>query len=59
MTYTEMLGRRSEILRRHIGDLILKNNQYGLSEQENKFFHDMVKEFHKSKYELFANRKPL
>lgn len=59
MTYTEMLGRRSEILKRHIGNLILKDNQNGLNEQENHFFKDMVKEFHRNKYELHSNRKSL
>ncbi|MCZ8522219.1 MULTISPECIES: hypothetical protein [Paenibacillus] len=57
LTYTELLGRRSEILKRHIGSLINKDNQYGLSEQENHRFKDMVKELHRNRYELNASRK--
>lgn len=57
VNHTEMLGRRSEILRRIIGNLIIKDNQFGLSEQENNCFKDMVKKFHRSKYELHASRK--
>ncbi|MDQ0902724.1 hypothetical protein QFZ80_006552 [Paenibacillus sp. V4I7] len=33
--YTEKLGRRSEILKCIIGNLIIKDKQFGLSEQEN------------------------
>ncbi|PZE19327.1 hypothetical protein [Paenibacillus xerothermodurans] len=57
MNYTEMLGRRSEILQRHIGNLINKENQFGLTKQENNFFQAMVKEYHRNKYELQASRK--
>jgi hypothetical protein len=52
-----MLGRRSEILKRIIGNLIIKDNQFGLSEQENNCYKDMVKKFHRSNYELHASRK--
>ncbi|WP_426450712.1 hypothetical protein ACP26L_01485 [Paenibacillus sp. S-38] len=57
MTYTELLERRSEILKRHLGSLIHKDNQYGLSEQENCVYKDMVKELYRNKLELNASRK--
>lgn len=57
MNHEELLGRRSEILKRHIGNLVNKSNQHGLSEQETIFLKDMVKEFHRNKYELNASRK--
>ncbi|MDF2958375.1 MAG: hypothetical protein K0S39_110 [Paenibacillus sp.] len=57
MTYSEMLGRRSEILKRHIGSLISKDNQQGLTDYEHNFLKDMVKEFHRNKYELNSSGK--
>jgi len=59
LTYTEMLERRSEILKRHIGSLIHKNNHCGLSGQENHFLKDMIKEFHRNQHELNSSRKHL
>ncbi|NOU93736.1 hypothetical protein GC093_10950 [Paenibacillus sp. LMG 31456] len=57
LTYTQLLGRRSEILKRHMGNMIHKDNQYGLSEQESIFFKGMVKEFHRTKYELNSSKR--
>jgi hypothetical protein len=57
LTYMEMLGRRSEILKRNIGNLVVKNNQYGLSAQENNFFKDTIKQFHQNEHELNSSRK--
>jgi hypothetical protein len=59
LTYKEMLGRRSEILKRNIGSLIIKENQQGLSQQENNFFRSMIKELHQNEYELNACRSKL
>ncbi|AFC27196.1 hypothetical protein [Paenibacillus mucilaginosus] len=57
MTYTELLERRSEILKRHLGSLILKDNQYGLNERESCMFRDLVKELHRNKYEWNESMK--
>ncbi|MBP1990656.1 hypothetical protein [Paenibacillus eucommiae] len=57
MTYVKLLGRRSEILKRNIGNLISKDNQYGLSDQENMFFKNMIKELHQNEYELNSSRR--
>ncbi|WJH35675.1 hypothetical protein MJA45_25685 [Paenibacillus aurantius] len=56
MTKTEMLGRRSEILKRTIGSLIVKDNQQGLDHQESHFLRNMVKELHQNEHELLASR---
>ena len=57
MTYMDMLGRRSLILKRNIGNLIIKDNKQGLSAQENNFYQSMIKEWHQNESELNAVRK--
>ncbi|WP_166542077.1 MULTISPECIES: hypothetical protein [Paenibacillus] len=57
MTYAEMLGRRSEILKRTIGEMILKENQKGLGMQESSFLRSMIKELHQNEYELSSGRR--
>ena len=57
MTYIEMLGRRSEILKRNIKALLLKDNKYGLSGQESNFYQNMIKELHQNEHELNSIRK--
>ncbi|MEC0246013.1 hypothetical protein SAMN02799616_03527 [Paenibacillus sp. UNC499MF] len=55
MTYAKMLGRRSEILKRTIGDMIAKDNTKGLGMQESSFLRTMIKELHQNEYELQRN----
>ncbi|OBZ11348.1 hypothetical protein A7975_20615 [Bacillus sp. FJAT-26390] len=57
MTYMDMLGRRSIILKRNIGNLVIKDNKQGLSAQESNFYHSMIKEWHQNESELNAVRK--
>jgi hypothetical protein len=57
LTYTEMLGRRSEILKRNIGNWVLKDNKQGLSGQESNLYYSMVRELHHNEHELDASRK--
>jgi hypothetical protein len=57
LTYTEMLGRRSEILKRNIGTMILKDNKHGLSGQESNFYKMMLKEWHQTELELNSAKK--
>jgi hypothetical protein len=57
LTYNETLGRRSEILKRNLKALILKNNKHGLSEQESNFYQNMLKELHQNEHELNSSRK--
>ncbi|MFC4775811.1 hypothetical protein ACFO9Q_03335 [Paenibacillus sp. GCM10023252] len=56
MTYTELLGRRSEILKRNIGKMIVQDNQTGLGGQESLFLQRMIRELHQTEHELQASR---
>lgn len=57
MTYMDMLGRRSIILKRNIGNLIIKDNKQRLSTQESHFYQSMLKEWHQNANELNSARK--
>lgn len=57
MTHIEMLRRRSEILKRNIGSMILKDNKQGLSGQENLFYQGMVKKWHQNEFEIHSISK--
>lgn len=57
MTYNDMLGRRSLILKRHIGKMIMKDNKHGLSTQENQFYQHMIKELYQNESEMNAAKK--
>lgn len=57
LTYMDMLGRRSIILKRNIGNLIIKGNKQGLSSQESSFYQNMLKEWHQNENELNSARK--
>ncbi|WP_193556523.1 hypothetical protein [Paenibacillus lutimineralis] len=48
----EMLERRSEMLKRRIGELIAKENQYGLGRQESHFLQMSIRELHQTSFEL-------
>ena len=54
MAYDEVLERRSEMLKRRIGEMISKENQYGLGKQEGQFLRRMIKEWHQTTYEMSA-----
>lgn len=56
MGYTDMLGRRSTILKRNIDTMIKKNNKQGLSSQESSFYQHMLKELHQNEHELHSAR---
>ncbi|KIL37619.1 hypothetical protein SD71_03185 [Cohnella kolymensis] len=56
MTYIEILGRRSEILKRNISHLMLKKNRCGLGGQESNLYQSMIKELHQNEYQLNAVR---
>jgi hypothetical protein len=51
-----MLGRRSEILKRNIGQLMLKKNRSGLAGQESNLYQSMIKELHQNEHQLNAVR---
>lgn len=57
LTYNEMLGRRSEMLKRRIRDMIVRKNKNGLNAQEGHFLQHMIKELHQNEHELEAARK--
>ncbi|GIP53987.1 MULTISPECIES: hypothetical protein [Paenibacillus] len=57
MAYDEMLERRSEMLKRRIGEMIARENQYGLGKQEGLFLRRMIKEWHQMTHEM--NGKPV
>ncbi|WP_410771707.1 hypothetical protein [Fontibacillus sp. BL9] len=54
MAYDEVLERRSEMLKRRIGEMIAKENQYGLGKQEGLFLRRMIKEWHQTAHEMNA-----
>ncbi|MOA32952.1 hypothetical protein D3C78_1542100 [compost metagenome] len=54
MAYDEVLERRTEMLKRRIGELIAKDNQYGLGKQEGQFLQRTIKELHQTNFELNA-----
>ncbi|WP_435922236.1 hypothetical protein [Paenibacillus sp. DYY-L-2] len=54
MAYDEVLERRSEMLKRRIGEMIARENQYGLGKQEGRFLQRMIKELHQTAYEMNA-----
>lgn len=51
-----VLERRSELLKKRIQELIIKDNQYGISRQQNMFLQHMIKELHQTSYELNTER---
>ncbi|WP_256758544.1 hypothetical protein [Cohnella sp. WQ 127256] len=52
MTHIEMLRRRSEILKRNIGSMILKGNKRELSGQESFFYNNIVRKWHQNEHEI-------
>ncbi|RJE86973.1 hypothetical protein D3P07_17505 [Paenibacillus sp. 1011MAR3C5] len=56
MTYKEELGRKSELLKRNIYRMILKDNQKGLSVNESNVYQSMLKELHHNESALQTAR---
>lgn len=52
MAYDEMLERRTEMLKRRIGEMIAKENQYGLGDQDGLLLQRMIKELHQTNFEM-------
>jgi hypothetical protein len=53
----DMLGRRSEILKRSIGRMAVKDNQQGLSLQESNYYQSVIKKWHQNENEMHAVKK--
>ncbi|WP_187644896.1 hypothetical protein [Paenibacillus terrae] len=53
---TEMLERRSEILKRNIHQLLVQENQHGVTRQENYTLHKMIRELHQTSHALNTSR---
>ncbi|WP_169810114.1 hypothetical protein [Paenibacillus antarcticus] len=47
-----MLERRSEILKKNIHQMIMQDNQYGISDQQNMLMQHMIKELHQTSHEM-------
>ena len=47
-----MLERRSEILKRNIHQMIIQDNQSGISDQQSMIMQHMIKELHQTVYEM-------
>ncbi|WP_438347892.1 hypothetical protein ACP8HI_19825 [Paenibacillus sp. FA6] len=52
-----MLERRSEILKRNIHQMVIQDNQIGISDQESMIMQHMIKELHQASYEMNAADK--
>ncbi|WP_198402174.1 hypothetical protein [Paenibacillus crassostreae] len=47
-----MLERRSEILKKNIHRMIVQDNQYGISNQQNMLMQHMIKELYQTSHEM-------
>ncbi|CAM3536169.1 MULTISPECIES: hypothetical protein [Saccharibacillus] len=56
MSYTEVLERKSEILKKTMENWILKENRDGLNRQEAYIYRNMLKELHQNEQELGTAR---
>lgn len=56
MTYTKLLERKGEILKRTVETWIMKENRDGLDRQEAHIYRNMVKELHQNEQELHVAR---
>ena len=52
MGYTDVLQRKSEILKKTMENWILKENRDGLNRQEAHIYRNMLKELHQNEQEL-------
>ncbi|AWB43797.1 hypothetical protein DCC85_05870 [Paenibacillus sp. CAA11] len=56
MSYTEVLERKAEILKKNVENWILKENCDGLTNQEAYIYRNMLKELHQNEQELHVAR---
>lgn len=56
MSYTGLLERKSELLKKTVESWVLKENRDGLNHQEAHLYRNMLKELHQNEYELNAVR---
>ncbi|MEC0091609.1 hypothetical protein [Paenibacillus macquariensis] len=52
-----MLERRSEILKKNIHQMIMQDNQVGISDQQNMLMQHMIKELHQTSHEMNTTEK--
>jgi hypothetical protein len=52
-----MLERRSEILKKNIHQMIIQDNQFGISDQQSMIMQHMIKELHQASHELDSTDK--
>ncbi|KGE16892.1 hypothetical protein [Paenibacillus wynnii] len=52
MSYTELLERKSEILKKTVENWISRENRDGLNLQEAHIYRNMLKELHQNEHEL-------
>ncbi|MCL6603530.1 MAG: hypothetical protein K6T94_11695 [Paenibacillus sp.] len=52
MSYTELLERKSEILKKTVENWVMKENRDGLNRQEAHIYQNMLKELHQNEHEL-------
>ncbi len=52
-----MLERRSEILKKNIHQMIIQDNQYGISNQQNMLMQHMIKELYQTSHEMNSTDK--
>ncbi|OMF21173.1 hypothetical protein BK133_28770 [Paenibacillus sp. FSL H8-0548] len=57
MTYMDMLERRSEILKRSIGRMVIKDNRQPLNLQESNYYQSMIKKWHQTENEMNSVKK--
>jgi hypothetical protein len=57
LTYSDLLGRRNEILKKRIEKFAVKSNKRGLSSQESHFYQHIIKEWHQNEMELNTVRR--
>ena len=48
----EVLERRSELLKKNIHQMLVQDNQHGISRQDNMFLQQMINELHQTSHEL-------
>lgn len=56
LSYKDVLDRRSELLKRSIYSMILKDNRQGLSVNESNVYNSMLKELHLNENALNEER---
>ncbi|WP_201450737.1 hypothetical protein [Paenibacillus sp. An7] len=52
-----VLERRSELLKKNIEQLLIRENQKGITRQQSMFLQQMIKELHQTSHELNTERR--